>query len=83
MVYRVNFMRFQFQTGSIKRFRIMATIWDIIKFQFQTGSIKRFVAKSARSYSDWFQFQTGSIKRKTHSNGLKAEKVVSIPNWFD
>ena len=59
-------MKFQFQTGSIKRDAGYLVAEDTVDlFQFQTGSIKSFKKSKPCKIELEFQFQTGSIKRSS------------------
>ena len=78
----VRIIKFQFQTGSIRREYGCWLADDMGLFQFQTGSIRSLSLMSIQSYHMPFQFQTGSIRRETEE-WQKRLKHVSIPNWFD
>ena len=60
-------MKFQFQTGSIKRIFTLHASISAVQFQFQTGSIKSHLIAVVKPLFELFQFQTGSIKSTPRS----------------
>ena len=63
-------MRFQFQSGAIKRgkSRYLKTVRSL--FQFQSGAIKSSKGFHRVKNSVMFQFQSGAIKRPDPTGGV-------------
>ncbi len=56
-------IRFQFQSGAIKRIDSQEGDYLNFAFQFQSGAIKSAVLNNVQQVIVWFQFQSGAIKR--------------------
>ena len=76
-------VRFQFQTGAIKRKIKKNDNLFVCRFQFQTGAIKSGMVSRTSERDNEFQFQTGAIKSCIPPSRLRMVMEVSIPNWCD
>ena len=73
--------QFQFQSGAVKRRKVLQAVKPYTQFQFQSGAVKRTdKIRPTVSYS-LFQFQSGAVKRNRFVHQQNNQNKVSIPKW--
>ena len=79
----LRIVKFQFQTGAIKRQGACTLRMTLSSFNSKLVRLKEGDLGEPPHELLWFQFQTGAIKSADRLAELTGVSAVSIPNWCD